>query len=178
MPHDGECRPRFSRPVVACLGSDPNAKAHALDRDFGCRASRPLRPQARTDVIPTVFAVPSSLARRRGRKISGLPRPKAAYDHASNDPGEDHLKHRHRIESALLAAAVSPDAVSAAESKQIGMIDVPGATLADFDISLVDPATERCSVTASEVDGHVPVPVGTVGGGDGTIHVFAPTSQA
>ena len=32
------------------------------------------------------------------------------------------------------------------------------------------------SVTSSEVTGHVYLPVGAVDGGDGTIHVFAPTS--
>ncbi len=32
------------------------------------------------------------------------------------------------------------------------------------------------SVASSEANGHVYVPVGTVGGGDGTIHVFAPAS--
>ena len=32
------------------------------------------------------------------------------------------------------------------------------------------------SVTSSEANGHVYVPVGAVGGGDGTIHVFAPAS--
>lgn len=32
------------------------------------------------------------------------------------------------------------------------------------------------SVTSSEANGHVYVPVGAIGGGDGTIHVFAPTS--
>jgi DNA-binding beta-propeller fold protein YncE len=32
------------------------------------------------------------------------------------------------------------------------------------------------SVTSSEANGHVYVPVGVVGGGDGTIHVFAPAS--
>jgi DNA-binding beta-propeller fold protein YncE len=32
------------------------------------------------------------------------------------------------------------------------------------------------SVTSSEANGHVYVPVGTAGGGDGTIHVFAPAS--
>ncbi len=32
------------------------------------------------------------------------------------------------------------------------------------------------SVTSSETNGHVYVPVGTVGGGDGSVHVFAPAS--
>ena len=44
---------------------------------------------------------------------------------------------------ALLTATALSTAASAAELKQIGTIDVPGAKLANFDISFVDPATGR-----------------------------------
>lgn len=44
---------------------------------------------------------------------------------------------------ALLTALALATAASAAELKQVGTIDVPGAKLANFDISFIDPATGR-----------------------------------
>lgn len=49
----------------------------------------------------------------------------------------------HRIGWALLAAAALPTHVGAAELKQIGTIEVPGAKLANFDISVIDPESGR-----------------------------------
>ena len=53
------------------------------------------------------------------------------------------MKRSGRIGLALLAAAAWPAMARAAELKQVGTIDVPGAKLANFDISYVDPATGR-----------------------------------
>ncbi len=53
------------------------------------------------------------------------------------------MKRIHGIGFALLAATAPLQAAGAAELKEIGTIDVPGAKLANFDISFVDPATGR-----------------------------------
>ncbi len=49
----------------------------------------------------------------------------------------------HRAGLTLLAAATLPTMAAAAELRQIGTIDVPGAKLANFDISAIDPETGR-----------------------------------
>ncbi|WP_237479178.1 YncE family protein [Lichenibacterium dinghuense] len=51
------------------------------------------------------------------------------------------MKHTSGMGLALMATAAGPVTGSAAELKQVGTIGVPGAKLANFDISYIDPAT-------------------------------------
>lgn len=53
------------------------------------------------------------------------------------------MKNMHTIGFAILAATALPNLAAAAELKQVGTIAVPGAKLANFDISYIDPATGR-----------------------------------
>lgn len=53
------------------------------------------------------------------------------------------MTYRHSIGLAFLAATALPTLATAAELKQVGTIEVPGAKLANFDISYIDPTTGR-----------------------------------